>query len=201
MDFDVKFLEELGLDVQAGCEYTGGKEKLVSAIQRYYKNYEKNTEKIEEALKANDLEQLRIQVHALKSNSKMVGATELSTEFEKLEFAARDGQWDVIKDSIEGVLDNYKGFVESIKPIGEADIEKPADEISGERAKEVVEELLEALDDFDDEKSSQLAGILKGYPFRTTQKEMLDNAISCITDFRYDDAVEIISEIAKTITE
>ena len=89
--------------------------------------------------------------------------------------------------------------MELIKPIGEADIEKPADEISGDIAKELSEELLTVLDDYDDEKSLELAKKLSGYPFRPRQRELMDQAMNLISDFRYDDAADIIREITETI--
>ena len=37
----------MGLDTQAGLSYTGGAEKYISAVQRFYKNYEKNKIKVD----------------------------------------------------------------------------------------------------------------------------------------------------------
>ncbi len=199
MEFDLGFLEEKGIDTKTGLEYTGGMEKYLSAIKRYYSNFESNKEKLIKYFEDGDLKNYMIQVHALKSNSKMVGATDLAKDFEALEQASREGDKTFVSDNGERVLQKYCEFVNLIKPIGEADIEKPADEIDGERAREVTELLLEALDDFDDEKSLELAKILSGYPFRLRQKEELGKAIKLITQFEYDDAAEIIREISESI--
>ena len=86
-----------------------------------------------------------------------------------------------------------------LRPIGEADIEMPASEITGEEALLLSKELLEALDDYDEEKSAELAKKLLGYPFRLRQQGELNQAIKLISDFCYDDAAEIIKEISGTI--
>ena len=47
MNMDITWMKEAGLDTQAGISYTGNTEKYVSAVQRFYKNYEKNRTKVE----------------------------------------------------------------------------------------------------------------------------------------------------------
>ena len=37
MEFDFSILEEKGISVTDGISYTGGKEKYVSALQRYFR--------------------------------------------------------------------------------------------------------------------------------------------------------------------
>ena len=38
MEIDLGFLEDNEVDVKSGIEYTGGKEKYLSALKRYYQN-------------------------------------------------------------------------------------------------------------------------------------------------------------------
>ena len=58
---------------------------------------------------------------------------------------------------------------------------------------------MEALDEFDDELSSQLVSKLAGYPFRMTQRQKLDEAADNIGNFLYDEALELIKEIYTAI--
>ncbi len=199
MEFDLSFLNDKGIDTVLGTEYTGSRGKYLSALKRYYSNYEDNRNKLDCFYENGDLENLRIQVHALKSNSEMVGATTLSQEFEAMEKAADEGNTSYIANNIKSLLLHYGEFVELLSPIGTADIEKPADEISAETAKDISSELLTYLDDYDDEKSMELAKKLSGYPFRLRQKEELNKAIKLIADFNYDDAADIIRDITKAI--
>lgn len=196
---DISFLDAKGIDTRTGIEFTGDKEKYISALKRYFNGFEDNSKKVCELYEKSDMDNYSITVHALKSNSKMVGAMALAELFEKLEIASREGDITYVRENHKKMLDAYRDFVELIRPIGEADVEPPADEIGAERAKEIVSELLEALDDFDDEKSKDLAGKLLGYPFRLAQKELLGKAIKLIDDFMYDDAAGIIKEISETI--
>ena len=199
MSVDYTFLEEKGIDTRLGLDYTGGPDKYVSALSRYYKNYETNRAKVEEFFGNEDMENYSIVVHALKSNSRMVGNTALADAFEKLELASREGDVETVRTDTAATLEQYGAFAELLKPIGEASVTPPADEISGEEARKVADELLRTLDDFDDEQSLFLAKKLSGYPFRPTQKELLSSAISLITDFSYDEAADLIRKIAAAI--
>ena len=199
MDYDFKWLDEIGLDTKEGMEYTGGQDRYISALQRFYKGFDKNSKKIDKYLVDEDYDNYMITVHAIKSNAKMIGDMELSKRFERLENAARDGDYEVIKEETPAVVMEYGNLVKKLAPIGEIGDFYAADEIDGEQAKKVAGELIEALDDFDDDRSKELINILGGYPFRTTQKEILKTAKGYIEDFMYDEAADAIKEIIPSI--
>ncbi len=201
MDYACSILKDIGLDVEVGKSFTGGGDKYISAVQRYFKSYENNKTKVEEFYSSADWENYCITVHALKSNSKMIGATKLGAAFEMLEEASRNQDIESVNKNHEAVMQQYAELVEKLKPIGEMTAVKPADEISGEEAKKVADDLLEALDDFDDELSSELVRKLSGYPFRPTQRERLREASDFVRNFLYDEAAEIIKEIMPAVEE
>lgn len=196
---DITWLSETGLDTKTGISYTGGQDKYISALQRFYKNYEKNRAKVCEYLQAKDYENYMITVHALKSNAKMIGARDLSTLFETLETAARNSEIGLIEPQNAVALKEYDELIQKLAPIGAMGDVRAADEISVEAARETVDKLLEALDDFDDEEAKKLAEVLSGYPFRLTQAEKLKEAAAFIEDFMYEEAAEIIRQIAPAI--
>lgn len=199
MSGDLGFLENLGIDAATGRSYTGGQDKFVSALQRFYKAYDKNRAKADALYRDKDYENYRIIVHTLKSNTKMIGAMSLSDSFEKLEIAARGGDSDTIEGMHSETMEQYGRLVEGLRPVGEAEPVRPADEISAEEAAKTADQLLAALDDFDDDLSAELAKKLSGYPFRPTQREKLKSATEYIGDFMYDEAADLIREIYDSI--
>ena len=199
MEFDLNALTELGVDTKTGMEYTGGKEKYLSALQRFYKTSENNRRKVWEFLTAGDMENLSIAVHALKSNAKMLGAADLAEGFEKLELASRENDRDLVSASIDGTMAGYEKLLEVIKPLGEMETFKAPGEISAEEAKKTADALLDALDEFDDELAKALVRKLSGYPFRITQKGKLREAEDQINDFMYEEAADLIREILPEI--
>ena len=199
MDYDFSILEQNGISVKDGLSYTGTKEKYVSALQRFFKGYEANAESVKSFLDTGDIENYTIKVHALKSNSRMIGAEELAAVFEKLEYSGKSGDAETVKHNTPVALKLYGEMIELIRPFGEMEQVRVEGELSADEARKVAEELLAALDDFDDEKSLALASKLKGYPFRITQKSKLNEAADLIGDFMYDEAAEIVKEILPAI--
>lgn len=196
---DITWLNETGLDTKTGISYTGGQDKYISALWRFYKNYAKNRAKVCEYLEAKDYENYMITVHALKSNAKMIGARDLSTLFETLETAARNNEIGLIEPQNAVALKEYDDLIQKLAPIGAMGDVRATDEISAEVARETVDKLLEALDDFDDEEAKKLTKVLSGYPFRLTQAEKLKEAAAFIEDFMYEEAADIIRQIAPAI--
>ena len=199
MGMDLTWLSEAGLDIKTGMDFTGGEDKYLSAIRRFYSNYEKNKEKVSEFINAGDYENYMITVHALKSNAKMIGALSLSSAFESLELAARNKDTATINDQNDRTMSSYSDLINALKPIEQFGDVRAADEISGDVARATADELLNALDDFDDDLSKQLVNKLMGYPFRITQKDLLKQAAAYVDDFMYDEAAEIIKQIYPAI--
>jgi HPt (histidine-containing phosphotransfer) domain-containing protein len=199
MSFDVELLLPIGIDVKTGLEYTGGRDKFISAMQRYYKASAGNKAKIKEYLDKGDMENLSIVVHSLKSNSRMIGATSLGTKFETMEYASRNGDVAAVREGIGDVLEEYETILIALAPLGEMDDLKAEGELNADEAKDVVKKLLDALDEFDDDSSAEYAKKLMGYPFRMGQKAKLKDAINFIGDFMYEEAAEIIKEISEEI--
>ncbi len=199
MDERFNWLSEQGINVDEGLGYTGGGDKYAAALQRYFRSYESNRAAVEALLAAGDADGYAIKVHALKSNSRMIGADGLADAFEALELAAKRGDAAFLGENTPAALAAYEKLIALLRPIGEAETVRAPDEISAAEAKETADRLLAALDDFDDELSAQLAEKLAGYPFRPTQKEKLRAAARNIGDFLYDEAAELIREIVPAI--
>lgn len=199
MDHDLTWLADIGLDMTTGLSYTGSQDKYVSALQRYCKNREKNHAAVLNYFATKDHENYMITVHALKSNSRMIGAKELGDAFAELEEAARSGDTGIIEMKTAPVLASYNSLVEKLQPIFEIGEVHAADEIPAGAARETAEKLLDALDDFDDDLSRDLVKKLSGYPFRITQRDKLKQAADLIDDFMYDEAAGLIREIYPAI--
>ena len=78
---DISFLDAKGIDTRTGIEFTGNKEKYISTLKRYFNGFEDNSKKVCELYEKGDMDNYSITVHALKSNSKMVGAMALAELF------------------------------------------------------------------------------------------------------------------------
>ena len=201
MGFDLNRLEECGLNTGSGIGYTGSHEKYITALQRFIKSYEQNRGRVMDALKAMDIDEYTITVHSLKSNSRMIGADELSSGFQALEMAAREGNRSVIISDTMTVLsigDILVGQLRSMDDSFSADTVN-AKPVTAEEAVKIAAELLDALDEYDDELSASLAQKLSGYSFADSDRKLLGEASELIGNFMYDEAAGIIRRISAAI--
>ena len=199
MDHNFEGFEKYGIKVDVGIEYTGNPDRYLVTIERFCKSYEGNRARITEDLEAGNTDDFTIAVHALKSNARMIGASELSSRFEALEMAGKAGDMSVIMNDTPGVLDAYEHLVNGLKPFTTEKETVTADRIDADTAKKVSGELLAALDEFEDDLALALAQKLSGYSFGAAEREMLNKATEQIGEFMYDEAAEIIRQISETI--
>ena len=89
----LEYLAKCGIDTAKGIANCGGEEEFYRSILLEYLNssYEKK-KKLEDFLKAGDMEGYGIQVHSLKSISATIGATALSEKALELEHLAKEGK-------------------------------------------------------------------------------------------------------------
>jgi len=192
MEQTLQKLQALGLDTAAGIGYTGSVGKYIAALGRYAGSSTGNIADIEKFLGKRKLDRYMIAVHAVKSNSKMIGHTGLFKAFESLETAARNNDTEFIAANTAPALKRYAELSEELRPITEAPAGAAAPAIGFTEAAEIAEKLLEALDDFDDELSAELVTKLSGYPFGDGDREKLAGAKKYISDYMYDEAADII---------
>ncbi|MGN0668952.1 MAG: response regulator, partial [Oscillospiraceae bacterium] len=77
--------------------------------------HENPLEDIRKYSEERDFDNYRIQVHALKSGSRTIGAGELSDHALELEMAAKKGDTEFILENTEALLDEYDALLERIK--------------------------------------------------------------------------------------
>lgn len=85
-------LEQAGINVQQGISYCGDKEGLREIISIYHSEGERRNHQLEQFFEEEDWKNYVITVHALKSNSKGIGASELAELALNLEMAGKENR-------------------------------------------------------------------------------------------------------------
>lgn len=117
------------LDTTSALQYCCESEELYLQILGTYLEEDK-TELIKQYFGSMDEDNYRIQIHALKSTSRTIGATALSDEALALENAAKSGDIEYITGNTERVLTDYNAVLEQIRAVLEAPAQTAA-EVSG----------------------------------------------------------------------
>ena len=102
------------LDVKSAMNYCCNSEELYLSVVKTYVE-ENRLEVIRKYFDEKDFDNYRIQVHALKSGSRVVGSGELEERARLLEMAAKSGDTEYIAENNDALLDEYKSLLKRIE--------------------------------------------------------------------------------------
>ena len=102
------------IDEETGLNYCMGSRDLYKKILAKYADVTKISD-LETSYAAADWEAYRIAAHSVKSTSLNIGAVKLSEHAKEMEYAARDGDTELIKNRHEGFLEEYRSVINAIK--------------------------------------------------------------------------------------
>lgn len=103
-------------DVSIGLGYCMNDEDFYLDILREFCNGQKS-DTLTDSFEKGDFENYRIQAHALKSTALTIGAVELSSLAKSMEFACREGRYELVTKSHGELVQQYNNFVKVLKEI------------------------------------------------------------------------------------
>ena len=200
-DMNFNDLKKAGFNTEEGMTYTGSSEKYLAALQRFSRRADKTRDSINEESAKGNYEELTIIVHALKSNARTIGADTLASIAEQMERYGKSEEFYEMESLKEVLIDELNSVVECIRPYGEMEEVHPSSEISAEEAERIGNELIDAVEGFEDDKALELIDELMRYPFRFTLINVLKNAREDIREFEYNEALLKIRRVISQIED
>ena len=111
----LSYLKENGIDIDEGIGFAAGdKEFYLEIVSDYCKAYPKRAEDLQRLYEASDMKEYEVLIHAVKSNSKSIGATGLWQLAAELEEAASENRRDFVDKEHPVFMKLYKETVELI---------------------------------------------------------------------------------------
>ena len=188
---EMRLLENVGIHTQSGLQYCrGDKEFYVELLSQFAKEAASKETKIQDFYQQKDIDNYRIQVHALKSSSKMVGADELSEMARQAEEAAKNQDVSYITEHQEELLSTYREVVQKIVDaldLGENLPVQTCVEISRDELVRCLGELKESLDAYEMDRAESLISELYRTEYQgTSVEELLAHVGQDVEDFEFD---------------
>lgn len=184
------------LDVAYSMNLLGNEKLFWVVLKEYYKSIEKKAVIIENAYAKEDWSTYTIEVHALKSASKQVGAFGLSELAAKLEKAGHDGDIDTIRFYTGELLSKYRNYIPVMRPHFEEDEaaneQKPA--IEKAVLKEQLEKILNAVEDLSMDEAEAAIRVLDEYSYEEKDKELFEALKEAYSMVDFDACEEIINK-------
>ena len=141
-------LEVEGIDVLEGIKNTGSKEFLIRLLGDYCDLIDTKVQNIQQYLAEDRIRDFTIEVHALKSSSRMIGALKLSEQFEHLEELGNENHTEEIWQEVPEVLEHYKEYKEWLAPYA-ALKDREKKEVPKEEIRMYLEGIRDSIESFD----------------------------------------------------
>jgi len=119
---DLNALRAAGIEPNIGLQYVQNDAQFYRSILSDYVDGEAEKKKLIQTCYAEeDWHNYMIQVHSLKSSSKMIGAVELSEMAAKQEQASKEGDTDTIRTGCAPMIKKYKEVADTIRSVIKAE--------------------------------------------------------------------------------
>ena len=192
------FLSEIDeIDTEKGVKNNGGDvEAYLQTLKVYAGMTEKATSEIRDLFISGDVKNATIKIHALKSTTRIIGATELGELAQQLEDAGKSGDVAMLDAELEGLLSRSQAIGAALAPLTEVQEEEaddgdlpPIDDAELQDYKDRIRGLAEDCDDMGIE---QLLDELSGYKLPAEEKERINQVRQALDMFDFEGVAEAL---------
>lgn len=190
-----------GLDTEAALKLLGSQKLFFSVLKDYYNVIEKKAALIKEYELSENWPAYTIEVHALKSASKQIGAMDLSVMAADLEKAGNARNKTLIHLTTEPMLEKYRSYKEILAPLFPSDeiAEEDKTDATLEDMHRIFHNINEALDNLDMDTMEEATNELKKFRYNEEGQKHLEQLLSAAEDWDVDKCMDIITEWAGII--
>lgn len=189
-----------GIDINEGIKNCGSKEVFYELVKDFYKLIDSKSLKIEECLKEDRIREYTIEVHALKSTARMVGAMQLSALAYELEQLGNENAKEEIESKTPELLRIYREYKVLLKEYGEIESEETT-KVSPMQMKKTLMRIHDAVENFDMDEADQAMEELVTYEFSGDMKEMVDRLAVYIADVAMEEVIKITEEMCDKLSD
>lgn len=187
---------EIGdIDVDTAISLIGNEKLYMTVLEKYYNSIRTKAEVIRRYEQTEDIKAYTIEVHALKSSSKQIGAMKLSAMAAQAEQCGNNGDIKTIHEKTQLLLEKYLSYEDVLSPIfKKEDVTSAVKEsIPEDVLKAMLNRMSEASDNLDMDEMEAVVNEMDKYSFGEKEElfAALKNAVSYID---VDTIEEIISE-------
>ena len=200
-DAEMEHGEELvikGLDVKEGILNSGSKTLFLSLLGDFYKLIDKKSAKVEQCLADGMIHDYTIEVHALKSTARMIGAMELSEKFYRLEKLGNAKDEKTLALETPAVLSLYRSYKPILEPFAKAKEQEKHEVPTAEIIAE-LERLKNAMDSFDLDEADAAMHQLEGFAFPEALQAKVEELSAFVADVAMEDVMNLSDELMQKL--
>jgi len=195
---DADIPEIPGIDIKEGIENSGTKELFINLLGDFYKLIDQKSTKVEKCLADGMLRDYTIEVHALKSTARMIGAMELSEKFLELEQLGNAEDQKTLEMKTPDVLSLYRSYKQVLEPFAKLK-EQEKTTVSVAQMIETLTQLRDAMDGFDLDGADEAMHKLEGYAFPEHCQSRVEELSAFVADVAMEEVMNLTESIMKDL--
>ncbi len=185
-------------EMPEGIDADGAMDKLhltkdvyLEILRTYCRDLPTRLERTVSAKERDDIKNFVIEVHAVKSASAGVGATELSELAKKLELAGKEGDLGFISANMPQFTEACEKTISELEAFFAVDGQEQAEKESGTLEEQWVREIRRACADMDSAKASEMLREIHQWKFSDDLERFLKKLEDYVEQYDYDEAVAL----------
>lgn len=182
------------LDVETAMKFFVYEDLFWKTLKVYYRSIEKKAQTIRDMLEKKDWTGYTIEVHALKSSSKQIGAISLSEKAAAMEKAGNARDSAAIREGTEEMLRQYLEYLTVLEPFcaEEEEDEAQKKQISKETLMDCFDRLSAAIEDLDMDQVDKVMEEMNHYRYESGEIEFFRQLKEAVEEFDVDRCEEIL---------
>lgn len=185
-----------GLDTEAAMKLLGTEKLFWAVLKDYYQVIEKKANSIKQLEEAEDWHGYTIEVHALKSASKQIGAMELSEKAARMEKAGNEQDAALIHQCTDELLKKYLEYLEILKPyFPEENAENiPKKEMDELELRGYFDNIKTAAEELDFDAMGYVLEVMAEYKYEDAYAEWFEQLKDAVSGYDVERCEEVIKE-------
>ncbi len=189
-----------GIDVEEGIKNSGNEELFINLLGDFYKLIDTKTNKIRKCLSDRMIRDYTIEVHALKSTSRLIGALELSEMFKELEQLGNGEDIAKLDEKTEGVLELYLSYKDKLREYGEVNA-KQLKEVPMSDIQDLLQQMSKAMDGFDLDTVDATMKELEECRIPEYLKDEMDSLRVAVADVAMEEIINLCNNMSEEINK
>ncbi len=191
---ETKTIKIDGLDTEAALRMLGSERLFWAVLKDYYQAIEKKARLIKESERIEDWSRYTIEVHALKSASRQIGAIALSEKAARLEQAGNEKDAVLIHQCTNEMLEQYMQYIDILKSyfVTEEKDKSSLKLITNEELERFFGEIREALEDLDMDKIEEIINEMSEYQYEGEQEGLFEELKEAVSEYDADKCEDVI---------
>ncbi len=184
-----------GLDTATAIERLGSADLFMTVLKEYFISIDKKADTIQQYYEAGSIHSYTVEVHALKSASRQIGAMELADTAAALEQAGNEGNTELIREKTMPMLEVYRSLKGVLAPQFPELADKELKAATNEDIVPLLDKLSQALEFFDTLQIDEAVEEMSGFSFPDEKQQ------ACFDKLREAAEISDIDTIGELITE